>query len=83
MIVRLWGEWRRGTSPLRSPKTRRESLDSPGSYHPAVGRTPTCQCGNSEGCLSAIRPSHKTALVRWERNRLNFLIAHLTSRSFR
>ena len=36
------GEWRRGTSPLRSLRTRRESLDSPGSHYPAEGRS-ICQ----------------------------------------
>ena len=77
------GEWRRGTSPLRSLRTRREPLDSPGSHHPAVGRAPNCQCGNSEGCLLAMLPSQNTAFVRWSRNFLNFLIAHLTSMSFR
>ena len=64
-LVCYRGEWRRGTSPLRSLRTRREPLGSPGSHHPAVGRAPNCQCGNSEGCLLAIPPSQKTAFVRW------------------
>ena len=31
------GEWRRGTSPLRSLRYGREPLGSSGSHHPAVG----------------------------------------------
>ncbi len=77
------GEWRRGTSPLRSLRTGLEPLGSSGSHHPAVGLTPICQCGKSPGCLWAILPNQYTALVRWYLNLFNFLLAHRTKILFR
>ncbi|MCX5806796.1 MAG: hypothetical protein NT010_12165 [Proteobacteria bacterium] len=60
---KLPGEWRKGTSPLRSLRTGLELLSSSGSHYPAVGRIPICQCGNKEGCLLATPPNQYIALV--------------------
>ncbi len=64
------------------PRTRREPLGSPGSHHPAVGRAPICQCGNSSGSVRAILPSQYSALRRCPLSFLNFLVAHLTKLRF-
>jgi hypothetical protein len=62
-IIEKWrfifclGEWRGGTSPLRSLRTGLEPLGSSGSHYPAVGLTPNFQCGNKSGCLLATPPN--------------------------
>ena len=72
------GKWRRGVSPLRSPRSVRDSLPSYGSYCPADGRKPNSQDAISLGSRRAMRPNQWVALRQWPFSLLYFRIAHRT-----
>jgi hypothetical protein len=68
-LVRVYfasqGKWRRGISPLRSPRSVRDSLPSYGSYCPADGRKPNSQDAISLDSPRAMRPNQWVALRQW------------------
>ena len=78
MPCKHMGKWRRGVSPLRSPRSVRDSLPSYGSYCPADGRKPNSQDASSLGSRRAMRPNQWVALRQWPFSLLYFRIAHRT-----
>ncbi len=73
------GEQAEGISPLASPRTVREPLDSHRSRQANTCPVPGCQCTNRRSCLLAMRSRKGTARVLWPLSLRSFFIGQATN----
>jgi len=76
-VIAYLGEWRRGTTPLRSLRTGRDSLPSSSSYCPALAWG-GLQWAKSTGCLRIMLCNQCHAGWWCPLNLLYFRVAHRT-----